>query len=79
MPTRKQSKVVKCVQNKIGDIMHEYKKHMLKRRNNKPVKSRKEAIAIALSVSKQKCTRKTSKKTSKKSSRKTSKKSSKNN
>jgi hypothetical protein len=79
MPVRKQSKVVKCIRKKIEDVMHEYKIHSLKRRNNKPVKSRKEAIAIALSVSKQKCTRKTSKKISRKTSRKTSKKSSKKN
>lgn len=63
----------KCVQNKIGDIMHEYKKHMLKRRNNKPVKSRKEAIAIALNVSRRKCSKKNSRRKSKKTSKKISK------
>ena len=67
----------KCVQKKIGDIMHEYKKHSLKRRNNKPVKSRKEAIAIALNVSKRKCSKNTSKKTSRRKSKKSSKKTSK--
>jgi hypothetical protein len=75
MPAKKQLKVVKCIRKKIEDVMHEYKKHSLKRRDGKNVKSRKEAIAIALNMSRDNCNNKKSKSSKRKSSkRKSSKK-----
>jgi hypothetical protein len=73
MPAKKQSKVVKCIKKKIEDVMHEYKKHSLKRRDGKNVKSRKEAIAIALNMSRDNCNKRKSSKR-KSSKRKSSKK-----
>jgi hypothetical protein len=72
MPAKKQLKVVKCIRKKIEDVMHEYKKHSLKRRDGKNVKSRKEAIAIALNISRDNCNKKSFKRKS--SKRKSSKK-----
>ncbi len=45
----------KCIKKKVEVVMHEYKKSSLKRRDGKNVKSRKEAVAIALNVAKKKC------------------------
>ncbi len=44
------TKEVNCERKKVKVVMHEYKEGSLKRRNSKPVKSRKEAVAIALNV-----------------------------
>lgn len=59
------TKEVKCQRKKVEVVMHEYKEGSLKRRNGKPVKARKEAIAIALNVARKKCSKKKSKKTRK--------------
>ena len=39
----------KAAQEKVGDVMHEYKKGTLKSGNGEKVKSRKQAVAIGLS------------------------------
>lgn len=39
----------KAAQEKVGDVMHEYKKGTLKSGSGKKVKSRKQAVAIGLS------------------------------
>ena len=49
--------IEKCKRKKVKVIMEEYKKGSLKRRNGKKVKSQKEAVAIALSISKKKCSK----------------------
>ncbi len=59
------TKEVKCERKKVKVVMHEYKEGSLKRRNSKPVKSRKEAVAIALNIARRKCSRKKSKKSKK--------------
>jgi hypothetical protein len=59
------TKTEKCQRKKIEVVMHEYKKGSLQRRNSKPVKSRKEAIAIALNIARRKCSKKKSKKSRK--------------
>ena len=56
------TKTEKCQQKKIKVIMHEYKEGSLKRRNSKKVKSRKEAVAIALNIARRKCSKKKSRK-----------------
>jgi hypothetical protein len=48
----------KCIKKKVEVVMHEFKKGSLKRRDGKIVKSRKEAVAIALNVAKKKCNKK---------------------
>jgi hypothetical protein len=39
----------KAAQEKVGDVMHEYKKGTLKSGSGEKVKSRKQAVAIGLS------------------------------
>ncbi len=53
------TKVEKCQRKKVKVVMEEYKEGSLKRRNGKPVKSQKEAVAIALNVARKKCKCKT--------------------
>lgn len=60
------TKVEKCQRKKIHTVMKEYKKGSLKRRNKKTVKNPREAVAIALSVARKKCSKKRSRKTSRK-------------
>jgi hypothetical protein len=48
----------KCIKKKIEKVMHEFKEGSLKRRDGKTIKSRKEAVAIALNVAKKKCSKK---------------------
>jgi hypothetical protein len=49
------AKYSKKAQEKIEDVMHEYKKGELKSgRSEKPVKNRKQAVAIAISEAKDK-------------------------
>jgi len=49
------TKVEKCERKKVKKVMEEYKEGSLKLRNGKKVKSQKQAIAIALNVSRKKC------------------------
>jgi hypothetical protein len=51
----KKSNYEKCKTNIIGQDMRLFKQGRLKQRNKQPVKSRKQAIAIALSMAEQKC------------------------
>jgi hypothetical protein len=60
------TKVEKCKRKKVELVMREYKEGSLKRRNGLKVKNPKEAIAIALNVSRKKCSRKSSKKLTRK-------------
>jgi hypothetical protein len=49
------TKVEKCERKKVKKVMEEYKEGSLKLKSGKKVKSQKQAIAIALNVSKKKC------------------------
>ena len=44
-----------CKAEVVGDIMREFKNKKLKMRNNKVIKDKKQAIAVALSMASSKC------------------------
>ena len=49
------TKYEKCQKKKMNEVMHEFKKGKLKTRSNNKVKSRKQAIAMGLSMSNNVC------------------------
>lgn len=49
------TKYEKCQKKKMNEVMHEFKKGKLKTRSNNKVKSRKQAIAMGLSISNNVC------------------------
>lgn len=49
------SEYKKCQKNKMNEVMHEFKKGKLKTRSNQVIKSRKQAIAIGLTMSNNTC------------------------
>lgn len=49
------TKYEKCKENKMNKIMKEFESDKLKNRSNKKIKSRKQAVAIGLSISESKC------------------------
>ena len=49
------TKYEKCQKRKMNNIMHEFKEGKLKSRSNKTIKSRKQAVAIGLSIANSKC------------------------
>jgi hypothetical protein len=61
-------------QDKVGDVMHEYKKGKLKSSSGDKVKSRKQAIAIGISEAREKGLKTPKKKTAAKKKRSTSSK-----
>lgn len=50
-----QTKYEKCKKNNMNEIMKKYESGDLKDRSNQKIKSRKQAVAIGLSVSESKC------------------------
>lgn len=52
---KKVDRVKACKKKKIGVVMGEFKRGVLKARGGKPVSNRRQAIAIALSVATRMC------------------------
>ena len=56
--TKSKTEYERCKQNIIGQDLRLFKEGKLKQRNKQPVKNRKQAIAIALSMAEKKCVNK---------------------